>query len=57
MENTDEPLDSFAKPHSNGDKSFAKGVFYVFIYYFVGLSVAGVAYVAVGHPYVHAPAL
>ena len=57
MENNNEPLDSFAKPHSNGDKSFRKGVFYVFIYYFVGLSAAAVAYFVVGHPYIHAPAL
>lgn len=57
MENNNEPLDSFAKPHGNGKKSFAKGVFYVFIYYICGLSAAGVAFLVVGHPYIHAPDL
>jgi hypothetical protein len=57
MENNNEPLDSFPKPHGNGDKSFAKGVFYVFIYYVGGMAAAGVAYLVVGHPYIHAPGL
>lgn len=57
MENNNEPLDSFPEPHSKGDKSFAKGVFYVLIYYVAGLAAAGVAYLVVGHPYIHAPAL
>lgn len=57
MENNNEPLDSFAKPPGKGEKTFSKGVFYVFMYYISGLAAAGVAYLVVGHPYIHAPAL
>ena len=38
-------------------KDFAKGMLYTLLYYISGLALAGLSYLIVGHPYIHAPGL